>query len=466
MNDSQHNYFHGPTTCIAHPEVVRSIENEIKQSHALSGGDIRLATAMGLLSTDAVQPFGFNDGIFYPVNESVARSPLVGSVHPAALVRLPSDPTPIQPRTMHALALLVDFNDNPGSRPKAEFETLLFDTNNPDSMANRYTELSGGRLNLTGTVTDYIRAPQPYSFYTAGKSGMDMNFPNNTPGLLVDVLTAFCQHNSLQPFDQDGDGYVDGVFLIHAGGGAEAEQDIAKRKDKIWSHKWTLPAPFDNNGVKVFAYSTEPEDGKVGVFAHEFGHVLGLPDLYDSTYRSGGVGNWCLMSGGSWGGGGNQPVRMSAWCLSRLGWVTPKRITKNTHLTLSPLDQDENACFQVWKKGKKGPEYFLLENRQRIGRDAALPGSGLAVWHVDETQTNNNNPLSYKVGLVQADGRRDLEFNRNGGDKSDLFPGSKKIKRCDDSTTPSTRANDGSPTNVEFFNISESGGAVQVEIKL
>ena len=99
----------------------------------------------------------------------------------------------------------------------------------------------------------------------------------------------------MKRFDTDDDGFVDGIFLIHAGGGAEAEPNPTKRKDMIWSHKWTLPTPFSNSGVKVYAYSTEPEDGHVGVFCHEFGHVLGLPDLYDTTYRSEGVGIWCLM---------------------------------------------------------------------------------------------------------------------------------------------------------------------------
>src|SRR5205807_742226 len=139
-------------------------------------------------------------------------------------------------------------------------------------------------------------------------------------------------------FDTDNDGFVDAIFLIHAGGGAEAEPNPTKRKNMIWSHKWTLPQPFVNQGVKVFAYCTEPEDGRVGVFSHELGHLLGLPDLYDATYRSHGIGDWCLMAGGSWGGEGNRPARMSCWCLSKLGWIKPKVVTGKETLQLDTLE--------------------------------------------------------------------------------------------------------------------------------
>jgi len=315
-------------------------------------------------------------------------------------------------------------------------------------------------------VVGYVRAPQPYSFYTNGESGMGTGYPRNTPGLLTDALTVFCQTDNLTRFDVDGDGFVDGIFLIHAGGGAEAERDPAKRPNMIWSHKWVLPTPFVNQGVRVYAYSTEPEDGRVGVFAHEFGHVLGLPDLYDTTYRSRGIGDWCLMSGGSWGGGGDRPTRMSCWCMARLGWVKPTAVKTAKALTVPTLASDNTACYRLWTKGRTGPEYFLVENRQQTGQDAALPGAGLAVWHIDETQSGNTNPLSYLVGLVQADGKRDLEFNRNGGEAGDLFPGSAKVTALSGTTNPSTNSNNGSATGVALSQIKLQNGVVTVKVKV
>jgi len=459
-----HRYTDGPTACVAKPNVVKSIRREIERAGALSTADVRLASAMRLVRADTARRVGLNDGLFYPPGHArelagARRAPLAA----AALA-----PTP-GVRKLHALALLVDFTDNAGTRPAADFERLLFDQTNPGSMASYYKAISGGQLDVSGEAVGYLRMPHPYAFYTNGESGMgETTYPQNGPGLLFDALTELCKNDSLARFDTDSDGYVDGIFLIHAGGGAEAEPDPDKRKDMIWSHKWVLPAPFDDHGTKVYAYSTEPEDGRVGVFAHEFGHVLGLPDLYDTSYRSAGAGQWCLMAGGSWGGQGNQPTRMSCWCLSRLGWIAPRTVarTAGKTFTLDTLANDPTACLRVWKRGASGAEYFLLENRQKAGQDSALPGNGLAVWHVDETQSGNTNPLAYLVGLVQADGRRDLELDANPGDAGDLFPGTAAVKRISDSTTPGLRANDGSTTGIVASAIREAAGVVSLRLKV
>ena len=75
--------------------------------------------------------------------------------------------------------------------------------------------------------------------------------------------------------------------------------------------------------TKIYGYLTVPEDCKIGVCAHELGHLLfGFPDLYDTDNSSEGIGDWCLMSGGSWGGGGDTPVHPSAWCKVNQSWVT------------------------------------------------------------------------------------------------------------------------------------------------
>lgn len=453
-------YEDGPTACVAAPKVMKSIQKELRAARAVSPHEVRLAARMGLAPSDAVYMMGFNDGVIYPHDFTPPARPHRVSL--AQAVALAPSPT----RKMHALALLVDFSDNKGTRPASEFQKLLFDATNPSSLTSYYKTISGGMLDVTGEAIGYVRAPKPYTFYTDGQSGTGTSYPKNTPGLLVDALTAFCTSDNLKRFDTDGDGYVDGIFLIHAGGGAEAEPDPVKRKNMIWSHKWVLPTPFSNSGVKVFAYSTEPEDGRVGVFCHEFGHVLGLPDLYDTTYRSEGVGNWCLMGGGSWGGGGNKPVRMSCWCLARLGWITPQKVTRSKSLTIPTLASNPKACYRLWTKGASGPEYFLIENRQTTGMDSALPGKGLAVWHIDERQSGNTNPLSYMVGIVQADGKRDLELARNRGDAGDVFPGSASVTTVSDSTTPNTRAHDGSATGVRLSAISQVGANIKVKVKV
>jgi len=172
------------------------------------------------------------------------------------------------------------------------------------------------------------------------------------------------------------------------------------------------------------------------------------------------------MAGGSWGGEGNRPARMSCWCLSKLGWINPKVVTKKESLQLDTLEEKKTECYRLWTKGATGPEYFLLENRQAKGLDAALPGSGLAVWHIDERQSNNDNPLAYLVALLQADGNKDLELLKNSGDGGDLFPGDKCVAALDDNTTPSTRANTGSPSRVVLTNIAMSGGIVTLQAEV
>jgi len=451
----------GATACTAHPKVLKNIARQLEEHNILSTQELQIARRIGLLATIPVARSGFNDGIVFPYECSAGASTLepVGS-------EAPLDPVESKKRSMHTIALLVDFSDNKGTRSAKEFEKVLFDKANPDSMTNFYRQLSYGALDLTGEVIGYVRAPQAYSYYTASESGTGSNYPQNTPGLLNDVLTIFCQTDSLTRFDTDQDGFVDAIFLIHAGGGAEAEPNPTKRKNMIWSHKWTLPQPFVNHGVKVFAYSTEPEDGGVGVFSHEFGHLLGLPDLYDTTFRSHGIGDWCLMAGGSWGGEGNLPARMSCWCLSKLGWINPKVVRGKEMLHLDTLEEKKTECYRLWTKGATGPEYFLLENRQAKGLDAALPGSGLAVWHIDERQSGNDNPLAYLVALLQADGNKDLELLKNSGDGGDLFPGDKNVAAVDDNTTPSTRSNMGSPSRVALTNIAMTGGIVTLQAEV
>jgi immune inhibitor A len=455
---------HGPTVCMAHPKVLADIQKRVRGAGVLSAADARLAQNMGLLDFPSVGRTGWNDGVIYPPTDVPVAAPTRGRA-PAPMQRVS---LPSATGTLNCLVLLVDFADNPGRTPAAHFERLLFDAANPDSMRTFYREMSYGALDVTGRVVDWLRMPQPYSFYVDGKSGTGAGFPRNTPGLLQDALSAWTASNSLAPFDANGDGFVDGLFLVHAGPGAETQSDPAKRKAMIWSHKWTLPSPFVANGVKAFAYFTAPEDGKLGVFSHEFGHFIGLPDLYDTSYRSRGIGDWCLMAGGSWGGNGDAPTRLSAWCLASLGWVKPRNVRKTRTIELKTLEASKTACLRVWSGGKAGPEYFLLENRQQAGRDTSLPGHGLAVWHVDERQGDNTNPIAYRVGLVQADGKRDLELNKNDGDAADLFPGTKKVVRVDDKLgiAPTTRANDGAATGVAISSIKEKAGVVSVRVKV
>jgi hypothetical protein len=120
----------------------------------------------------------------------------------------------------------------------------------------------------------------------------------------------------------------------------------------------------------------------ISVICHEFGHMLGLPDLYARPENPGseGLGVWCRMSNQS---GNGRPQHMCAWCKEQLGWLKPTVIdpTIKQQLILSPIENSPRECFKVLVR-KDGSEYLLLENRRRIGHDASLPAEGLLIWRV------------------------------------------------------------------------------------
>ena len=154
---------------------------------------------------------------------------------------------------------------------------------------------------ITGDVIGWYRMPHPYDYYVNNNNGFG-SYPQNTQKLIEDAVDAANRDVIYSEYDRDGDGYVDALFVVHAGPGAET----SGRTDHIWSHRSTI---IDRvlDGVKIRDYTCEAEDGKIGLFCHGLTHVFGIPDLYDTDYSSRGIGRWCLMAFGSWNGGGDKP---------------------------------------------------------------------------------------------------------------------------------------------------------------
>lgn len=249
---------------------------------------------------------------------------------------------------------------------------------------------------------------------------------------------------------------------MHSGRGAEESGAPAD----IWSHKWVLPRARRKGAVSVFGYLTIPEDAKLGVCAHELGHLLfGWPDLYDSDSSSRGVGDFCLMAGGSWGLGGLRPVHPSAWCKASQGWAPVSALSTNRSVTLAPVE-DGGRIYRLWQEGAQGDEYFLVENRQPAGYDASMPSAGLLLWHIDDAVEGNGDERHYQVALVQADGKQDLEHNRSEGDAGDPFPGSARVTVLDGTTIPSTNSYGGVHTCVELRDVTLAGGDVRVRMRV
>ena len=442
------------------PNVLRAIRREM-QANSWTAEDIlfrSVASRMGVERSS--HRMGFNDGIFYPeeyLPEGLSR---VAATRPSIRTRMRKTTGSIR-----ILVILVDFSDNEGQRSPQDLDDLLFslDKYPTGSLRDYYREVSYGKLDVTGRVVGWLRMPHRYRYYVDGDSGTSDRYPTNSQGLTEDALREAAQNLNLEEFDVDGDGFLDGLFIVHAGEGAEAIEDAQQRRNMIWSHKGLLTQSLTLNGVAAYSYSVEPEDGCVGVFAHEFGHLLGLPDLYDTTYRSAGAGAWCLMANGAWGDQGKKPAHPCAWAKAHLGWLEPRSISVASSTTLLSVEGSSDVC-RLWKGGQHGPEYFLIENRQRQGFDLSLPGGGLLIWHIDDRQSNNDDALHYRVGLKQADGRRDLERGQNDGDEKDPY----NSPACfDDTSKPNSRDYFGDPTGVAVRNIIQGdSGAVTADLEV
>ena len=230
---------------------------------------------------------------------------------------------------LKALVILVTFPDNVARDNPATFDKLLF-SNLPGSMNSYFKEVSFGKVDI---VTDdmpskigWVMAPHPYSYYVGSGKGTGA-YPNNSQGLVEDIVKIVDSQIDFSKYDNNGDKKVDALFIVHAGSGAEFS---GLSTTQIWSHAWNTRSSISVDGVSVSRYSIEPEllynpgDMTVGVFCHELGHALyGLPDLYDTDDSSEGLGNWSLMAGGSWNGqSGTSPAHMDAWCKTQCGFIT------------------------------------------------------------------------------------------------------------------------------------------------
>lgn len=399
--------------------------------------------------------------------------------------------------TAYLPVILVDFADNPAERlvhTQQAFQDMLFQKGYPygaGSMRDYYLNQSGGLFDVTGEVTPWLPMPRTYSTYVGSKSGYQTTEPNDftlvkDAVVAADPLVDFCKG------DTNSDGLVDTLFVVHAGPGGE---EVA---GGIWSIKWSLPTAFTTNdvcangsAVKVKTFTIEPEEYatdrftptgapsrmvSIGVFCHEFGHILGLPDLYDTDYSGGGhVGTWDVMATGTYGFTGRRPWRpvpFSAWSKVQLGWAQAQNVTQDSvQVPIPSADGGHSGIFKgVYRIAAGGSstasEYFLVENRRIAGYAADFPSGGIAVWHVDASRSNNADDSRPLLQLVQADGYGELAGTGALGDGGDLFPGSATVRGIDQSTSPSTDLHSGADTGIAIWRISNPAATTVVDFYL
>lgn len=375
---------------------------------------------------------------------------------------------------------------NTGADPysPAQLQDQLFDGPNPTgTVTDYYDEISYGQINLTGVVYPQagglLQVSQSDTYYEAGCNGLCGTA--KTGEYLKELLDGTDPTVDFGQFDNDGpdgipnsgddDGYVDFAAFVHPETGGECGGT------NLWSHRWvyegwwgvpyTTDDPAAAGGfIRVSDYTIQPIlscDGtsiiEIGVYAHEFGHAFGLPDLYDTDSANGssaGVGGWCLMGSGSYGGDQahpETPAHMSAWCKEQLGWVTPTVLCDDASGLSLPDVETTGEVLKIYPHGLLDPEYFLIENRVQTGYDLHLYTSGLAIWHVDNDQPGNGDETLKLVDLEEADGLAEMDANLNRGNAGDLFPGSSNNSAFTDFTNPDARDNLGTVTQLAVTGI-------------
>jgi len=236
------------------------------------------------------------------------------------------------------LVLMIQYTDRPfapGSTAQFYSDLLNGATTSALSMKKYYADMSGGSFRITIDVEGPYTASNTWSHYGANTLTNSSSMSDRAPAALVReaVVAAYNGGSGVNfaPYDNDNNGRVDMVMVVHAGAGEEVSQN----PDDIWSHAWELSAAGGavnvGGGRTANVYCIQPEfvrsagDSTIGVFCHEFGHVLGLADMYDTSYETDGAGIHTIMARGSWAGiDGSHPTPFLAWEKAMLGWITCK----------------------------------------------------------------------------------------------------------------------------------------------
>lgn len=383
--------------------------------------------------------------------------------------------------TMKNLVVLVNFSDLTIQYTPQQFDDLFnqigYTTDGAvGSVKDYYLQISRNALTVESVIGGPVTLDNGYAYYGENFPPPPATGSDYRPREMVEQALAKLEASGFdfRTVDGNGDGWVDGLTIIHAGGG---EEYSGNDTNYIWSHQWAVHSTITYDGVSMYTYHTEPARRgfdstpltqgitRIGVICHENGHFLGLPDLYDTNGGSKGIGDFCLMAGGSWNGSyGTSPAHMSAWCKADLGWVAPTTLSSGGSYA---IDQVETSG-PIYKLQGSFPsnEYFLVENRQGYGFDSALPGAqrGILIWHIDENQTTNQDPAHYKVDLEEASGTQHLELNTtNEGDTYDYFR-SGNATMFTSTTTPNNYSYTGVPLGMNIISVSATGSAMSFVI--
>lgn len=346
-----------------------------------------------------------------------------------------------------SLVILAAFSDVPFQYKQSYFYDIL--NTIPKSAKQYFKDSSYDQYDPEFVVVGPVNLPKSMKYY----GGNDAQGNDKNPQqMCIDAVKAASNSGvNMADFDTDNDGIIDNVFIFYAGENeAEGGGD-----DTVWPHRWAVNSqtPVIVDGVRLDDYActseyymkdNTPTPANIGTFCHEFGHVLGLFDMYDVDYKENGenvaLGVWSIMASGSYLDESRTPPSYNALERSMAGWIDLTEIKDDGNYTLAPLNTGKKAyIFQT----KNKDESFLIENRALMGWDVYLPASGMLVYHVDMSQNNFVGKTALKLwqenkvnaytshqcmDLLEANGRESTSSIIAAGNP---FPGKEEVTTLD-----------------------------------
>lgn len=393
----------------------------------------------------------------WEIRREEKRARLRRALDTGALAAAP-EPAPIT-GTYVGLCILIQFPNVPGTITQQEVSNFCnqpgyANYGNNGSVYDYFFDNSQGKLRYTNVVTAYYTAAHQQDYYTDPA----ISYGTRARELIVEALNHLKSTGfNFAQLSSDSAGYIYALNIFYAG------PCVNNWAEGLWPHSWGLAADFQAAPGKKFRDYQITNIGNsltLGTFCHENGHmVCDFPDLYDYGYESNGVGNYCLMC---FGGPDTNPSQICAYLKYQAGWAT--QLTPLAGSKLVTIAAGTND-FGIYARNQS--EYFLVENRQRQGRDLGLPDVGLLVWHIDELGSNNNEQMTpaqhYECALEQADNRFDLERRANGGDSDDLFGAPYRVRFAGD-TAPASRWWDNSDSGLTIDQISAPGPSMTFRV--
>ena len=359
---------------------------------------------------------------------------------------------------VHSLVILVQFADTKfstvGSDAHQFFNNMLnepgftYSNGANGSARDFYLNSSNGRFQPQFDVIGPVTLSEKYSYYGANQ-GSSVDNPARLEQFVREACTLADPLVDFSQYDHNQDGYIDNIYFFYAGKGEADSGD----GNAIWPHSayysdmakdaGLSETSLKLNGVEVGNYTCSneingtlitPQPAGIGTFVHEFGHVLGLADHYDVNYgmTTFAPGSFDTMAQASYNNNGNTPAAFSAYERACLGWLD-LTVLKNgvDSLNVLPDLNDSNKAYVVPVGGTNDEEYFIMENRQKKGWDAFIPGHGMLLWHIDydakawEKNELNITGTHQRVDIVEADNK--LTDNTRAGDP---FPGTSNVTQC------------------------------------